>query len=177
MTGSYKEMTHTSLYVRFPIEGRAGESFLAWTTTPWTLPANVALAVHPDLDYARVRVRAFDPARNAGTGMSPSFTIAAAPLGVPDARASFSLSRPLPNPSRGSTMLTFSLPAAANARLEVLDLGGRRLWARDQWFTAGQHSVVWSGLDAGGGRIGAGLYFVRLVAPWGTRTERLALIR
>ena len=58
MTGSYKEMTHTSLYVRFPIEGRAGESFLAWTTTPWTLPANVALAVHPDLDYARVRVRA-----------------------------------------------------------------------------------------------------------------------
>jgi isoleucyl-tRNA synthetase len=58
MTGSYKDMTHTSLYVRFPIEGRAGESFLAWTTTPWTLPANVALAVHPDLDYARVRVRA-----------------------------------------------------------------------------------------------------------------------
>src|SRR4029453_3717502 len=31
-------------------------SFLAWTTTPWTLPANVALAVHPDLDYAKVRV-------------------------------------------------------------------------------------------------------------------------
>ncbi len=58
MTGSYKEMTHTSLYVRFPIEGRVGESFLAWTTTPWTLPANVALAVHPNLDYARVRVRA-----------------------------------------------------------------------------------------------------------------------
>jgi isoleucyl-tRNA synthetase len=51
-------MTHTSLYVRFPIEGRTSESFLAWTTTPWTLPANVALAVHPDLDYARVRVRA-----------------------------------------------------------------------------------------------------------------------
>jgi isoleucyl-tRNA synthetase len=69
MTGSYKEMTHTSLYVRFPITGATpwpetpgtGDqrtSFLAWTTTPWTLPANVALAVHPDLDYARVRVRA-----------------------------------------------------------------------------------------------------------------------
>jgi isoleucyl-tRNA synthetase len=69
MTGSYKEMTHTSLYVRFPLTGarpwpaKPGtgderESFLAWTTTPWTLPANVALAVHPDLDYARVRVRA-----------------------------------------------------------------------------------------------------------------------
>jgi isoleucyl-tRNA synthetase len=69
MTGSYKEMTHTSLYVRFPITGTSpwpetpgpGDqrtSFLAWTTTPWTLPANVALAVHPELDYARVRVRA-----------------------------------------------------------------------------------------------------------------------
>jgi isoleucyl-tRNA synthetase len=66
MTGSYKEMTHDSLYVRFPVlaEGRGIElakqraSFLAWTTTPWTLPANVMLAVHPDLDYVKVRVLA-----------------------------------------------------------------------------------------------------------------------
>ncbi|HZP96209.1 MAG TPA: isoleucine--tRNA ligase [Candidatus Limnocylindria bacterium] len=76
MTGSYKEMTHTSLYVRFPVlaEGTLAPlvergplppgaelatqraSLLAWTTTPWTLPANVALAVHPDLEYAVVRV-------------------------------------------------------------------------------------------------------------------------
>ncbi len=64
MTGSYKEMTHDSLYVRFPVlaEGRGSDlakqraSFLAWTTTPWTLPANVMLAVHPDLDYVKVRV-------------------------------------------------------------------------------------------------------------------------
>ena len=52
----YREMTHLSVYVRFPIEGRDKESFLVWTTTPWTLPANVALAVHPDLDYVRARV-------------------------------------------------------------------------------------------------------------------------
>ncbi|MDE3192243.1 MAG: isoleucine--tRNA ligase [Chloroflexota bacterium] len=52
----YREMTHTSVYVRFPIAGREKESFLVWTTTPWTLPANVALAVHPDLDYVRVRI-------------------------------------------------------------------------------------------------------------------------
>ncbi|HET8567824.1 MAG TPA: class I tRNA ligase family protein, partial [Candidatus Limnocylindria bacterium] len=44
------------VYVRFPIEGRKDEAFLVWTTTPWTLAANVALAVQPDLDYARVRV-------------------------------------------------------------------------------------------------------------------------
>jgi len=56
MIDAYREMTHLSVYVRFPIEGRERESFLVWTTTPWTLAANVALAVKPDLDYARVRV-------------------------------------------------------------------------------------------------------------------------
>src|SRR5437868_4208353 len=56
MIDSYREMTHLSVYVRFPIEGRKNESFLVWTTTPWTLPANVALAVNPDLDYVRARV-------------------------------------------------------------------------------------------------------------------------
>ena len=60
MIDSYREMTHTSVFVRFPIlsqqGGREPEAFLVWTTTPWTLAANVALAVHPDLDYVRVRV-------------------------------------------------------------------------------------------------------------------------
>jgi len=56
MIDAYREMTHLSVYVRFPVEGREDESFLVWTTTPWTLPANVALAVHPELEYVRVKV-------------------------------------------------------------------------------------------------------------------------
>jgi isoleucyl-tRNA synthetase len=56
MIDSYREMTHLSVYVRFPIAGRKSESFLVWTTTPWTLPANVSLAVQPDLDYVRAQV-------------------------------------------------------------------------------------------------------------------------
>jgi isoleucyl-tRNA synthetase len=55
-TNSYRNMTHTAVFVRFPIEGRRNESFLVWTTTPWTLTANVALAVHPELDYVRAKV-------------------------------------------------------------------------------------------------------------------------
>ncbi len=55
-TDSYREVTHPSVYIKLPIVDRPGEYFLVWTTTPWTLPANVALAVHPDLDYARVSV-------------------------------------------------------------------------------------------------------------------------
>lgn len=53
---SYTEVTHRSVYVKLPIVGRAGHFFLVWTTTPWTLAANVALAVHPDLDYVLARV-------------------------------------------------------------------------------------------------------------------------
>ncbi len=50
----YKELTHLSLYVRFPLTDHPGEYLLAWTTTPWTLAANVAAAVNPDLNYVKV---------------------------------------------------------------------------------------------------------------------------
>jgi isoleucyl-tRNA synthetase len=50
----YRELSHPSLYVRFPLEERQGESLLIWTTTPWTLPANVAAAVKPDAEYVRL---------------------------------------------------------------------------------------------------------------------------
>ena len=51
LINSYEELTHPSLYVRFPIKGREDESLVVWTTTPWTLPANVAAAVKPDAEY------------------------------------------------------------------------------------------------------------------------------
>jgi isoleucyl-tRNA synthetase len=51
---NYQETSHLSLYVRFPLVDRPGEYLLVWTTTPWTLAANVATAVHPDLPYVKV---------------------------------------------------------------------------------------------------------------------------
>jgi isoleucyl-tRNA synthetase len=51
---SYREIGHPSLHVRFPLTNRDNEYLVAWTTTPWTLPANVAAAVRPDADYARI---------------------------------------------------------------------------------------------------------------------------
>ncbi|HXH96743.1 MAG TPA: class I tRNA ligase family protein, partial [Gaiellaceae bacterium] len=48
---NYVEMEHPSLYVRFPLVGREDEALVVWTTTPWTLPANVATAVKPDAEY------------------------------------------------------------------------------------------------------------------------------
>ncbi|HET9115011.1 MAG TPA: isoleucine--tRNA ligase [Gaiellaceae bacterium] len=50
---NYKDLEHPSLFVRFPLRGREGQSLVIWTTTPWTLPANVAAAVKPDAEYGR----------------------------------------------------------------------------------------------------------------------------
>jgi len=55
VTEGYREITHPGLFVRFPLLDHPGRSLLVWTTTPWTLTSNVAVAVHPDLPYVRVR--------------------------------------------------------------------------------------------------------------------------
>jgi isoleucyl-tRNA synthetase len=51
--GVYQERSDPSLYVRFPLLERPNESLVVWTTTPWTLPANVAAAVKLDAEYGR----------------------------------------------------------------------------------------------------------------------------
>lgn len=53
LTEDYKEVTHESIYMKFPLIGRK-ESLLVWTTTPWTIPANIAVAVDKDLTYSLV---------------------------------------------------------------------------------------------------------------------------
>ncbi len=64
---AYEEHTSPSIYVSFPIESDLADldsrlagkdwSIVIWTTTPWTLPANLAIAFHPDYEYSAVRVR------------------------------------------------------------------------------------------------------------------------
>jgi isoleucyl-tRNA synthetase len=50
----YDEATDPSVFVRMPLVDKPDTSLLVWTTTPWTLPANVAVAAHPDVDYVTV---------------------------------------------------------------------------------------------------------------------------
>ncbi len=50
----YEDATDPSVFVRFPLADKPDTSFLVWTTTPWTLPANVAIAAHPEVDYVTV---------------------------------------------------------------------------------------------------------------------------
>lgn len=54
LTEDYKEVTHKAIYFALPIIGRDNEHLLVWTTTPWTLPANIAVAVDEKLNYVLV---------------------------------------------------------------------------------------------------------------------------
>ncbi len=66
----YDEVSEPSVFVRMPVVDKPGLSFLVWTTTPWTLPGNVALAVHPDVDYVTLE-------RETGDGGSEKLILAA----------------------------------------------------------------------------------------------------
>jgi isoleucyl-tRNA synthetase len=57
MHEGYQRVAHRAVFVRFPLRGRPGENLLVWTTTPWTLTSNVAVAVNPALTYLRIRHR------------------------------------------------------------------------------------------------------------------------
>ncbi|HSR35500.1 MAG TPA: class I tRNA ligase family protein [Anaerolineae bacterium] len=54
VTEGYQDLTHPSVFLRFPLREHPGENLLVWTTTPWTLTSNVGAAVHPDLPYVLV---------------------------------------------------------------------------------------------------------------------------
>ncbi len=51
----YQDVEDNSVFVEFPLVGTKNEFLIVWTTTPWTLPANLAVAVHPEVEYASVR--------------------------------------------------------------------------------------------------------------------------
>ena len=58
VSDSYKNVTDPSVFVKFPVFGKKNEFLLVWTTTPWTLAANVAIVVHPSEEYVLARVKA-----------------------------------------------------------------------------------------------------------------------
>ena len=50
----YKDVKDPSVYIKLKVKGEDNTFFLVWTTTPWTLISNVAIAVHPEIDYVKV---------------------------------------------------------------------------------------------------------------------------
>lgn len=108
----------------------------------------------------------------SGLAPSPAEGGGAAP-GAGSGSLELAFARVTPNPGAGDALLSFTLPRAGHARLEILDLGGRRVWASEGDFAAGTQSVRWNGRAADGSRVPAAVYFVRLVTPYGARGSRM----
>ncbi|MFC1626011.1 isoleucine--tRNA ligase [Patescibacteria group bacterium] len=56
LTEDYKEVTHKAVYFTYPVVGAKNQYLLVWTTTPWTIPANIAVAVDKFIEYSLVEV-------------------------------------------------------------------------------------------------------------------------
>jgi isoleucyl-tRNA synthetase len=67
---NYKDIKDISVYVEFELADELGTFLIAWTTTPWTLPGNVALAVNPDITYVKIEKQ------DEGTGALVHFIVA-----------------------------------------------------------------------------------------------------
>jgi hypothetical protein len=89
-----------------------------------------------------------------------------------------SLRQPVPNPTRGTTSVSFALAQAGRVQLGVYDVSGRLVRRLvDGERRAGTETVVWNGTDDSGARQAAGVYFVRLAAPGLRETRRVVLLR
>jgi beta-lactamase superfamily II metal-dependent hydrolase len=137
----------------------------------WAVPSVLS-------DSVLVRVTAFDAAHNAASDLSDSlFSIGTPLVAVETPAGELALAPPSPNPGRGATTLRFVLPQGGRARLEIADLAGRRIWLEEVELPAGAHARRWDGLTANGTHAPAGLYFVRLVTPFGSRATRLVWLQ
>jgi isoleucyl-tRNA synthetase len=73
--GCYRDVKDTTCTAQFKVVGEDGLYFLAWTTTPWTLPSNTALCVGPDIDYVKVK------SSNPYTGAPATYIVAESLVG------------------------------------------------------------------------------------------------
>jgi hypothetical protein len=88
------------------------------------------------------------------------------------------LAAPSPNPSSGSTTLSFSLPADGAAELAIFDAAGRRVATPVRMaMAAGPHEIVWDGAGDDGRALSDGMYFARLTTARGSVSRRLVRIR
>jgi uncharacterized repeat protein (TIGR01451 family) len=100
------------------------------------------------------------------------------PGAPPATRPATALAPVTPNPSTGAATVRFTLAAAGRARLEVLDLQGRRVATlADGAFDAGEHAVAWRGTSDDGRAVSAGVYFVRLETNGERRLRKLMRLR
>lgn len=167
-----------SVNVDYSLHGPFGP----WTAIQHGIPNSGSISwilPHESSDSVLVRVTSFDHALNQASDPSDAlFQITPNPLGVPGGVVRLALHPAVPSPSHGSTLLRYALPSAARTRLEVVDVLGRTLWVDESsWTSAGEHQVLWRGVDQHGARVGSGVYFARLTVGPDHRVIKLVLLQ
>jgi len=95
----------------------------------------------------------------------------------PSAPQSFRLHPVHPNPFNASTTISFDLPFHSPVELEIYDLQGRLIWHHSAGYEAGQHQLVWHGLDRFHQPVPSGIYLIRLIYPEGMQTGKAVLLK
>lgn len=112
---NYKDVSDPAVMVSFPIDGDADDACLvAWTTTPWTLPSNLALCVHPEFSYVRAR----DPATGKVYIVAES-RLAALPGAVPKAKKGGGSAAPSSGANGGKSKKGSKAPSASSSATDV----------------------------------------------------------
>jgi serine protease len=97
------------------------------------------------------------------------------PVSVP---LEFGLRQNYPNPFNAQTTIKFTLPSSGDVKLTVYDLLGRRIRIlHSGYLGAGEHALVWDGLNQSGAVASSGIYFYRLESAGGSRTMRMLLLK
>jgi len=163
-----------------PGDEAPGTTILAWTYTGPHVPRPDRPRVHinfwqfeapPDVDQELVvEAFAFTPA------CAGPLCVTAAPR--VDAPATFALAPPRPNPARGRTVLRYTVASARDVRIDVVDVGGRRVRALvNERIAAGEHETGWDGRDDAGRRVAPGVYLVRMRDGATARARPLVVLR
>jgi hypothetical protein len=91
---------------------------------------------------------------------------------------SFTLQQNYPNPFNSNTVISFELPVSSAIKLSIYNVLGQNVNVlEDGYLEAGNHTVIWNGLDAFGNPVSSGVYFYRLQAQNFNETKRMLLIK
>lgn len=104
--------------------------------------------------------------------------VGAGPRDSSGSGASLSVRRAWPNPGRGEVRLEFAVARASSVRIEIEDVGGRRVrLLADREYSAGFHRAAWDGTNENGARVGAGIYFWKVSDGVTTRRSKLTRVK
>ncbi len=91
---------------------------------------------------------------------------------------SFSLQQNYPNPFNANTAISFELPVSSAIKLSIYNVMGQNVNVlEDGYFEAGNHTVIWNGLDSDGNPVSSGVYFYRLQAKDFNDTKKMLLVK